>query len=80
MFLINEEPVYSTGNDTLRRVIIQADETPASFPATGDDVSGLADEVVIARGSIVYVVKSGKKYFLAEDGETWNEFGAGETP
>ena len=78
MFLINEEPMYGSG--TKSRVIIQADETPATFPTTGDDVSGMADDVTIGRGSILYVVKSGKKYFLEEDEQTWNEFGAGETP
>lgn len=79
MFLINEEPTYSKGNDVLRRVIIQADETPSVFPADGGGVDGLADEVLIDRGSILYDVSAGKRYFMDENRENWIEYGTGTT-
>jgi hypothetical protein len=59
--------------------IIQADTTPASMPLDGTNVEGLDAQTKIAPGSVLYVVASGKRYFLSEDEQTWNEFGAGES-
>lgn len=79
MFLINEERIYTTNKEDKRRVIIQADTTPEVFPADGGSVAGLADTALIARGSILYDVTTGKRYFMDENEEYWVEYGTGET-
>lgn len=79
MFLINEERMYTTGTEDKRRVIIQADTTPDVFPADGGSVEGLADTALIGRGSILYDVSTGKRYFMDENEEYWVEFGTGTT-
>ena len=79
MFLVNAEPTYSKDSNILCRVIIQADETPETFPADGGGVDGMADEMLIDRGSILYDVSAGKRYFMDENREYWIEYGTGTT-
>lgn len=77
MFCINSEPTYQGKY----RVVIQCDETPDTMPTTGEGVTGLSDNAVLAPGSILYIVPSGETYFLGEpDGDTpgeWIKWGGG---
>ena len=77
MICINSEPTYQGKY----RVVIQCDETPESMPTTGEGVTGLSDDSVLAPGSILYIVPSGETYFLGEpDGDTpgeWIKWGGG---
>lgn len=71
MICINSETTYQG----TQRVVIQADEMPETLPVTGEGVVGLADDVVLAPGSILYVVPAAASYFLGEpDGETPGEW------
>lgn len=75
MILIYEEQMYSKTSEDIRRVVIQADTTPSTFPLTGADVTGLNDSAHIAPGSMIHCVDSGKNYFMNEDGDEWLEDG-----
>lgn len=78
MICINREvTITAEGNKAL--CVIQADETPQDMPMDGSVVTNLDDHTKIAAGSILYVVKSGKRYFMNETETGWNEFGVGET-
>ena len=77
MICINREPTLLNEPDKAL-CIIQADSTPETMPLNGADVSNLDTNTKIAAGSCLYVVASGKRYFLGEDEQTWTEFGAGE--
>lgn len=79
MYSIPEAEVKLYGGSVdRRRVVIFADTTPSTFPTVGDDVRGLDDDAVIARGSILYVVSTDKKYVMNEAETAWNECGAGD--
>lgn len=65
----------------VRKVVIQADTTPQTFPTNGATVKSLGggylgESVVFAPGSLIHCVDTGKNYFMSEDGTTWNEDGA----
>ncbi len=78
MYSIPEAEVKLYGAEDRRRVVIFADTTPATFPTDGNDVRGLDDDAAIARGSILFVVSTNKKYVMDEDEEGWSEVGAGD--
>jgi hypothetical protein len=78
MICINREPTL-TNEPNKALCIIQADTTPETMPLNGTDVSNLDSNTKIAAGSCLYVVASGKRYFLCEDEATWTEFGVGES-
>lgn len=79
MYSIPEAEVKLYGTTDRRRVVIFSDTTPATFPLDGNDVRGLDDDAAIARGSILYVVSTDKKYVMNEAETAWNECGAGES-
>jgi hypothetical protein len=79
MICINREPTPKA-EDNKALCVIQSDTTPATMPLDGTIVDGLDDHTKIAAGSILYVVATGKRYFMNEAENGWNEFGAGETP
>ena len=78
MICVNREPTL-TNEANKALCIIQADTTPETMPLNGTDVSNLDSNTKIAAGSCLYVVATGKRYFLGEDEATWTEFGAGES-
>lgn len=79
MFAIFSEQVYSGNGKDVRRVVIQADETPNSFPTTGEGIGGLQDTTILAPGSVIHCVDSGKNYLMNEAGTDWNEDGGSST-
>lgn len=63
--------------DTRRKVLvdIQADAEPSTLPASGADVTNLADDVTFAVGSTLFIVPTARAFMYGEDGE-WHEAGA----
>lgn len=57
------------------KVDIQADTVPDSLPATGEDVSNLANDVTFEVGSSLLVVPTAEVYLYGEDGE-WHLTGS----
>ena len=62
-------------------VVIQADETPSTFPLDGSTVKNMKGEylganVQFAPGSMLHCVDTGKNYFMNEAGTEWLEDGA----
>lgn len=59
--------------DARRKVLvdIQADAEPAALPASGADVSNLADDVAFEVGSSLFIVPTGNAYLWGED-EKWH--------
>lgn len=57
-----------------RFVYLQASTTPATFPTTGEGVTGLPDYCKIAPGSQMRVLNPSAVYFLDNDGETWKQW------
>lgn len=80
MFVIpgTEQRMY--GSTDRRLVVIQADDTPSTFPFTGETVTGLDDNASIARGSLLWVVSTKKVYVMNETEDAWYENGGGTTP
>ena len=74
MICINREPTLLNEPDKAL-CIIQADTTPAVMPLDGTNVDGLDSSTKIAAGSILYVVATGKRYFMNETETGWNEWG-----
>lgn len=79
MICINREATL-TNEDRKAVCVIQADTTPETMPLDGKTVIDLDDHTAIAAGSILYVVSTGKRYFMKETEDGWAEWGAGETP
>ncbi len=73
MICINREPTL-TNEANKALCVIQADTTPQTMPLNGADVSGLDAATAIAPGSILYVVATGKRYFMNEAGTEWTEW------
>lgn len=78
MYAIPEAEVKLYGATDRRRVVIFSDTTPSEMPLDGNNVRGLDDDAAIARGSILFVVSTNKKYVMDEDEEGWSECGAGD--
>lgn len=70
MILVYPEKKVNFGTE--ERVVIQADDTPQTMPTTGRNVQGLPDGCTILPASILYVLATGKKYFMDSTGD-WQE-------
>jgi hypothetical protein len=79
MYSIPEAEVKLYGAEDRRREVIFADTTPSEMPLDGTNVRGMDDDAKIARGSILYVVSTDKKYVMNEAETAWGECGAGES-
>lgn len=66
MKCIKQERIALDG--TLKRVVILADSTPATFPTTGEGVDGLDDFTKIAPGSTLLALDTSKVYIANETG------------
>ena len=77
MICINREPTL-TGEANEAICVIQADTTPETMPLDGTNVEHLDSQTKISAGSILYVVSTGKRYFMKETEDGWAEWGAGE--
>jgi len=79
MFLITRDYIGETNG--ARHCVIQADETPTTFPLNGENVMDencekyLGESFKFAPGSMLVCVDSGKTYFLNQAGTAWNEYG-----
>lgn len=73
MICISQEKMYADVD--IRRVVIQADKTPAEFPLSGVGIAGLSNDTKLAPGSMLYCVDTGKTYFLDQTATAWNAWG-----
>lgn len=64
--LLNREAVINANGTTAYRCVLLASAAPASLDITGADVEGLADDDVIAAGSVLIVPN--KNYIAFTDG------------
>ena len=73
---LESNTVYSKGTGTKVRALLLADETPATFPTTGEDITALPDSITLGAGSCMLVLTGSKKYILGNDETTWVEWTA----